>query len=103
VSQARHIIAELIRAANELERLSADERSRLVEDAITLIQHLRLIARRAIDAGASDPLFELHFIAAAIPIGWATDDRLRAAFLRAATIIRDLRRDIDQNANEEQE
>jgi len=96
VSKTSEFVAELIRAANNLEKQNDIERKRLMEDAVVLIQHLRAMAGTTTRPSASDPIFELQFISAAITIGWATDTRVKMALLEAAGTIRDLRVVLDQ-------
>jgi hypothetical protein len=89
----RHIsdlIAELTRAANNLDKRNNHQRKRLVEEAIIAIEHLRDSAEVTAKLSASDPAFELQFISAAITIGWATDSRVKMALLAAACEIREL-------------
>jgi hypothetical protein len=98
VSKTVEFVAELIRAANNLDKQNDRERKRLTEDAIIVIQHLRAMAGVATRPSGSDPIFELQFISAAITIGWATDTRVKLAFLEAAGTIRDLRMALDRRA-----
>src|SRR4051812_24551418 len=87
-----------MRAASNLEKKNDVERKRLMEDAIVLIRHLRAMAGVTARPSASDPIFELQFISAAITIGWATDTRVKMALLVAAGAIRDLRVVLDHRA-----
>lgn len=98
MSKTSEFLAEVIRAANNLDKNDNIERKRLVEDAIVVIQHLRAIAGERTKPIASDPLFELQFISAAITIGWATDARVKMALLGAAVAIRDLSVMLHQNS-----
>ncbi len=91
VSNTSKFVAELVRAANNLEQQNDIELSRLMEDAIHVIHHLRRLAGVTAKLSASDPIFELQFISAAITIGWATPTRVKMALLEAAGTIRDLR------------
>lgn len=98
MSKTSEFVAELIHAANNLEKQNDIERKRLMEDAIILIQHLRAMSGVATRPSVSDPIFELQFISAAVTIGWATDTRVKMALLEAAGTIRDLRMVLDDEA-----
>lgn len=87
---ASDLLAELTRAANNLDRRNNVQRKRLVEEAIIAIERLRDRAGVSAKLSASDPAFELQFISAAITIGWATDSRVKMALLAAACEIREL-------------
>ena len=91
MSNTSKFIAELVCAANNLEKQNDLELNQLVEDTIHVIHHLRRLAGVTAKPNASDPIFELQFISAAITIGWATPTRVKMALLEAAGTIRDLR------------
>jgi hypothetical protein len=90
LSAINELIVELIRAANEIGRLTASEKSQLLDRAAALIQDLReQIGIPATRTGA-DAVVELQVVAASVPLGRRTDEQVNAVLLNAAAMIRDL-------------
>ncbi len=86
-------IAELVRAANSLERISFFERRRLLERAISSIRDMRDVVGIPSSKTAADELIDLATIAASIDR--RNDSQVRAALLSSAAMLRDLRIVID--------
>ncbi|WEZ85779.1 hypothetical protein P6U16_22370 (plasmid) [Rhizobium sp. 32-5/1] len=87
------LIAELVRAANSLERASLLERRQLLTRAISAIRDMRDVARAASSRTADDNLINLATITASMER--RRESEVRAAFLSSAEMLRDLRIVID--------
>jgi hypothetical protein len=83
-------ISELIRAANETDRLTEQEKARLLQRAASTIRHYRELIdyseTPANDAGQGDIVFELNSMASAIDLFPA--DRVSAMLLEAVEVIK---------------
>ncbi len=90
MSSINDFIAELIRAANQIEKLSAQEKNRLLERAATVIPELREQIGIPTTRTAGDAVVEIQVVAAAVPSGRRTDEQVKAVLLNAAAMIRDL-------------
>lgn len=89
MSGEAEFVAELFRAANELEKLTEFEKRRLLERAVASIRDMRDqtgIAGRSLYA---DPVTDFQTIAASIDR--RSDETVKAALLDAAGIIRTLK------------
>ncbi len=92
-------ISELIRAANEVERLGDYEKRRLLERAVTTIRSMRVQMRIQPDRNAADMAINLQTTAVALSRGARTDDQVKDALLHAANAIRVLKIMLDGMAN----
>lgn len=81
-------ISELIRAANETDRLTEQEKARLLQRAASTISHYRELINYspANDAGQGDIVFELNSMASAI--GLFPADRVSAMLTEAVEVIK---------------
>lgn len=82
-------ISELVWAANQVEHLTAFEKSRLLERAVVTIREMREQVGMAASKTEPDPVIDLQTTAAGIER--LTGDDVRAALLDAADMIRTLR------------
>ncbi|WP_337738298.1 hypothetical protein [Agrobacterium vitis] len=89
MSQTSDFIAKLVRGANQLDRLDAYQKRRLLERAVTTIREMRAAIGMPNGPGR-DVVLDLHTTALSIEQGWRTDDQVRNAFLTAAGMLRDL-------------
>lgn len=89
MSQMSDFIAELVRGANQLDRLDVYQKRRLLERAVTTIHEMRTTIGMPNGPGR-DVFLDLHTTALSIEHGWRTDDQVRNAFLTAASMLRDL-------------
>jgi hypothetical protein len=84
-----NFISELVRDANQLDRLDAYQKRRLLEQAVTVIRDMRETI--GIPSGPGrDCVVDIHTVALSIERGWRSDDDVRSALLKAAGMIRDL-------------
>ncbi len=88
MSLTTHFIAELVRAANQVDNLKAIEKRRLLERAVITIREMRDEVGIPPSRTAGDAVVDLQTTAAAIER--CTDDHVRAALLDAADMIRTL-------------
>lgn len=98
VSRTTDFVAELIRAANELEKQNDFERKRLLENALLIIQHLSQGLGHPYFFSTSETAFALQSVSTAITLGWASDAQVKAALLEAAETIRGLRVALDRKS-----
>lgn len=90
MSTTTDFIAELLRAANELDRLSNYERRRLLDRAAIAIRDLRETVGVPESGSKADALIHLSTVAFEIDNGGAFDETICGALLDAAGMIRDL-------------
>ncbi|KKX29217.1 hypothetical protein [Rhizobium sp. LC145] len=83
-------IAELVRAANEVEKLDDFGKRRLLERAVTTIRDMRETVGIPQNQTARDVVIDLQTTAWAIEKGIRTDEDVKSALLEAAGMIRDL-------------
>lgn len=88
-------ITEIIRAANEIDRLGNTERRRLIDRAVLAIRDMREAIGLNGPRATKDSLIGLQIVSAAISADQASDEKVRAAFLEAAGMMRDLHIVID--------
>jgi hypothetical protein len=88
LSSTTDFIAELVRAANEVEKLSEDECARLLDHASLTI--LKCRDQVGVDQVCTDrdPAADFLILSGAIPL--VPDEEIKAALLEAAGIIRHL-------------
>jgi hypothetical protein len=90
MSGTNEFIIELVRAANDIDKLNDHETRRLLERSATTIRHIREQIHRWPVPNVRDAVVGLDRSAAIIGAGQAGPDLKRAALLDAATMIRDL-------------
>ncbi len=90
MSGTNEVIAELVRAANDVEKLADSEARRLLERSATTIRHMREQIHRWPTSNVRDAVVGLERSAAIIGAGQADPNLKKAALLDAATMIRDL-------------
>ncbi len=83
-------ISELIRAANEVEKLGDFEKRRLLDRAAVMIRDMREAAGIPNSHTTADGLIDLQAAAVALGRGQRTPSQTKAAMLAAAGMIRDL-------------
>jgi hypothetical protein len=89
MSGVTEFVAELFRAANEVEKLTAFEKKRLLERAVATIRDMRDQTGIAGGSLDEDPVIDFQTIAASI--ARRSDETAKAALLDAAGIIRTLK------------
>ena len=90
MSSTNDFIAELIRAANEVEKLDGEEARRLLNRAITTIRDMRETIGIPGGHTAADAVIDLQTTAVAMGLGNRSHEQIKAALLDAAGLIRDL-------------
>ena len=90
MSSTTDFIAELVRAANEVEMLRGEEARHLLNRAITTIRDMREKIGMPGAHTAADAVIDLQTTAVALGLGNRSPDQVKAALLDAAGIIRDL-------------
>ncbi|MFN7090184.1 MAG: hypothetical protein ACK4P4_06510 [Allorhizobium sp.] len=90
MSATTDFVAELIRAANEVERLSPIEKVRLLDKAVTTIRDMRELVDIPSSGTAGDGVVDLQMTRVAFARGKRTPDHVKAALLDAADMIRTL-------------
>jgi len=83
-------VVELIRAANELERIGPFERERLLHRAVQTIRDMRDEIGIRSSRTAADAVIDLQTTAVALGSGKRSDAQVREALLQAAGMVRDL-------------
>jgi hypothetical protein len=83
-------IAELGRAANGIDKLSANERHRLVDRAVRTVREMRIETGIRPSRGMRDALFDVEISAIMAEAG-CNDDDLKAILLDLAEMIRTLK------------
>ncbi len=89
MNSATDFISELIRAANEIRKLTALERGRLLQRSIVMIRDGRDQVGIPPSKTAADALIDLQTVAASIDR--LSDNEVKAALLDAAEMIRTLK------------
>ncbi|MCV9960364.1 hypothetical protein OIU34_00495 [Pararhizobium sp. BT-229] len=82
-------IAELFRAANEIDKLATLEKGRLLQRAIVTVRDMRDVVGIPTSGTEADALIDIGAVAASIDR--TPNQDVRAALLEAAGMIRDLR------------
>jgi hypothetical protein len=95
VSNTSQFIADLVYAANEIEKQTEDARKRLLDSAVVIIRHLQRSLPAPRQDEAWEAVIELQAVSAAVTIGWASDTQVKAALLEAARMIRDVELAVD--------
>jgi hypothetical protein len=90
MSQTNSFVQELVRAANEIAKVTDQERQRLLERAALTIRDLRDEIQRWPSPNVVDAVEGLEQAAASLREGSASDEQSQAALLDAAEMIRDL-------------
>jgi hypothetical protein len=90
MSPTTDFIAELVRAANEIDKLDPKETGRLLNRAVNTIRYMREQAGIPGSQTAGDAVIDLQTTAVALGLGNRSPDQVKAALLDAAGIIRDL-------------
>lgn len=89
MSSTTEFISELIRAANEVDKLALLEKGRLLQRSIVIIRDGRDQVSIAPSTSAADAVIDLQTVAASIDR--RSDDEVKAALLFAADVIRTLK------------
>jgi hypothetical protein len=95
VSKTTSFIAELIKTANSEEVIPDYEGKRLLDNATSVIQHLRGLLGYRFSA-TTETLHHLRSMSKAASVGWTSDTQMRFGLLNAATMIRDLNIELDK-------
>ena len=90
MSSTNEFISELVRAANEVEKLHGEEARQLLNRAITTIRDMRETIGIPGGHTSADVVIDLQTTAVALGLGNRSPDHIKAALLDAAAIIRDL-------------
>lgn len=90
MGSAPGFVSELVRAANEVEKLTAFEQKRLLERAVYTIRDMRAQIGVADRKKASGAVIDLQTTAAALGSGLRTTEEIRSSLLKAAELIRTL-------------
>jgi hypothetical protein len=90
MSHTTDFIAELFRAANEVDKLSTGERRRLVDRAVRMVGEMRIDTGVRPSRGNMDALRDIQ-IAALMAEAGGNDDDVKAVLLDLAEMIRTLK------------
>lgn len=90
-SNVSAFISELIRDANQIDRIGAFEKRRMLERAVTTILQFRETIGIPSGTNVRDVVVDMQITAAMIESGRADDERVKAALLKAATVLRTLK------------
>lgn len=90
MSTTTEFIAELVRAANEVHKLQAREKRRLLERAIITIRDMREEIGIPSSGTAADAVVDIQQTEVLLIRGLATNERVKASLLDAADMIRTL-------------
>jgi hypothetical protein len=90
VSVTNAFIAELIRAANEVEKLGVFEQRQLLERAVTTIRDMREAVGIRKPAKGHDGLTDLKMLSVNVDVLPIAPQEVREGLLKAAAMIRDL-------------
>lgn len=90
MSAVNDFLVELMRAANETDRINRFEKMRLLDRAVTTIQDMRETIGIPASSASSDAVIDLQTVAALMDAGEASDATVKTALLEAAAMIRDL-------------
>ncbi|MFN7092286.1 MAG: hypothetical protein ACK4P4_17250 [Allorhizobium sp.] len=91
MSNTTDLVAELVRAANEVEKLTAFEHRRLFTRTITIVGEMRQSINIPTGQADADKIVELQLLVAAVGAMATEPEEIREALLTAAGMIRDLR------------
>ncbi|MGV1760556.1 hypothetical protein ACQZ6F_27265 [Rhizobium sp. A22-96] len=97
MTATHNFITELVRAANEIGRITDFEEQRLLDRAVTTIRDMREAIGIPASGMGTDAAIDLQTVSALVKAGVAQDDTVRAALLDAAGMIRDLHIVLDTN------
>jgi hypothetical protein len=95
LSATNAIVAELIRAANQVEKISTHEQRRLLDRAVTTIKGMRESIGIPSSAKGHDTLSDLKILSVQIDAIPIAPQEVREALLMAAGMVRDLHIAID--------
>ena len=98
MSLTTNFIAELVRAANELEKLAMIEKARLLDRSVATIREMRNTIGIPASYAAADAVFDLQETQLMLISEEATDEQVKASLLEAADMIRTLRIVLDTRA-----
>ncbi|MFN7023698.1 MAG: hypothetical protein ACK4QP_04120 [Pseudorhizobium sp.] len=90
MSTTTDFIAELVRAANEVDLLTGREKRRLLERSVTAIRDMREAIGIRRSGTGDDAVIDIQTVEVLLTQGQATDEQVKAALLDAAGMIRDL-------------
>lgn len=90
MSATTDFIAELVGAADEVERLGAYEMAHLLERSIITIREMRELRGVRMKRHAKDPLIDLEDVQGLVMRGIVVRDQVAAALYRTSDMIRDL-------------
>ncbi|MBN9034138.1 MAG: hypothetical protein J0I23_30625 [Rhizobiales bacterium] len=91
MSANANLISELVRAANEVEKLGDFEVRRLLERAVVTIREMRSQAGIRPSRTNSDAVIDFQTVSGLVNIGRRSNDDVKAALLKSATMIRALK------------
>lgn len=80
-----------MRDANQIDKLGAFEKRRMLERAVTIIREMRETIAIAPSPTERDVMIDLQTAAALVERKKISDDRVKAAMLEAATVLRTLK------------
>jgi hypothetical protein len=89
-SSVPNFIAELVRAANQVERLTTDERIRLLARALVSVQEMRQSISIPSAQPAAEKIVDLQRLVVSMGALAETPEEVREALITAAAMIRDL-------------
>jgi rRNA processing protein Krr1/Pno1 len=97
MSSVTDVIAELVKAADNSDKLSATEKVQLLDRAITTIREMRgkVVAQSC--KGPAGDVVDLRMTRVTLARSKPTSDRFRAALLDAADMIRALHNAVDRH------
>ena len=95
MSSTNGFIAELVRAANEVEKLGSYEQKRLLDRAVTTIRDMRKSVGIPSSRTKADAVVGIQITSAMVDVGQASKDQVKTALLDAAGMIRELHIVID--------
>lgn len=84
-------ISELIRDANQIDRLGDFEKRRMLERAVTTIMDMRETVGLRPSSTIRDPVIDMQITAELISRGHADDGTVKRAMLEAAEMLRTLK------------
>ncbi|CAN7526750.1 hypothetical protein LJR030_005389 [Rhizobium sp. LjRoot30] len=91
MTKAKSFAAELIRAANEVEKLGDFELRRLLDRAVTTIREMRDEVGIPPSHNKADAVIDLQTVSGMVNIGRRSNDDVKAALLDAASMIKTLK------------
>lgn len=84
-------ISELIRGANQIESLRDFQKRRMLEMAVMIIRDMREAIAAPASPNARDVVIDLQAVTALIEHGHIENEKVKAAFLKAAAVLRALK------------